>query len=137
MFNNKRWFKLPSIILCSALILAGCSSDEAQGPAPFVHFGMKGGADSAGVHTISEGDTLWSISKRYDINMQDIIFVNELRAPYLLEVTQRLTLPPPQTYRVRSGDSLSSIARAFSVSLTELTRINNIRSLISFTKAIY
>lgn len=125
----KRWSKLSLITLCSALVLTGClGSSAGDGPAPYVHFGMNGGADSAGVHTISAGDTLWSISNRYDISMQDIIFVNQLRPPYVLEVTQRLTLPPPENYRVRAGDSLSTIARAFNVSLTELTRTNRIQT---------
>ena len=116
-------------IICAialVFVLSACGTNDT--PAPYVHYGEKGGADSAGVHTVNTGDTLWSIANRYKLSMQDIIHVNNLRAPYLIDVTQRITLPPPNTYKVREGDSLYTISRTFNVSLTELSRLNNMRA---------
>lgn len=107
-------------------LVTGCGGDRT--PAPFVHFGVDGGADSAGVHTVNSGDTLWSISKRYDVSMQDIIFVNKLSPPYGLNVTQRLQLPPPRNYTVKPQDSLYTVSKTFNVSLTELTRVNSVQA---------
>jgi murein DD-endopeptidase MepM/ murein hydrolase activator NlpD len=107
----------------TAVMLVSCGTSDT--PAPYVHYGVDGGADSAGVHTVESGDTLWSIANRYKLSMQDIIYVNKLRAPYVLDVTQRLTLPPPNTYTVRADDNLYRISRTFNVSMTELSRLNN------------
>lgn len=98
----------------------------AQSPAPMVHYGTTQGEGSAGVHNVVGGDTLWSVAQRYRILMPDIIAYNNLQEPFRLSVGQRLRLPPPQEYRVRSGDTLYTVSRIFGVSLNDLARINNI-----------
>lgn len=112
-----------SFYLFSILALAACIS---QKPAPVTHYGTAAGEGSAGVHTVTPGENLWSISQRYDIVMRDIVLVNDLRAPFILRSGQRIELPAPRTYRVRSGDSLYSVARIFEVSQSELARLNHI-----------
>lgn len=115
-------------ILCIACVLALSACGSRGTPAPVTHFGLSGGASSAGVHTVAGGDTLWSIAKRYDVDMKDVIYVNNLHAPYPLEVGQRLTLPPPVTYQVRGDDTLYGISRTFNISMTSLARQNNLRA---------
>ncbi len=110
-------------VFCS-LFLASCFGS--QSPAPYTHYGTHGGADSAGAHAVRRGDTLWNISERYRLSMQDVIYVNKLRPPYVLAVGQRLKLPPPTTYKVRPGDSLYTISRTFNVSATQLARQNHL-----------
>lgn len=112
------------LILFSTLGLASCAS--VQSPAPLRHFGGGEGAGSAGVHSVLHGDTLYSISKRYKIAIRDIVHENALSVPFTLKLGQRLTLPPPQTYRVRAGDNVTAIARIFDVSVNELTRLNGL-----------
>lgn len=107
------------------LLLSACLGH--QPPAPYTHYGATGGADSAGIHTVSAADTVWNIAKRYRLSMQDIIYVNDLQPPYRLELGQRLKLPPPTTYKVRAGDSLYNISRTFNVSVTRLARQNNLQ----------
>lgn len=108
-------------------IVTACSDlVGTQKPAPYEHYGVDGGANSAGVHTVNDGDTLWSISNRYKVTMQDVIRLNDLYAPYALNVNQRLTLPPPNTYRVRKGDTIFNIARTFNVSIAQIAHQNNI-----------
>lgn len=84
------------------------------------------------VHTVSTGETLWSIAESYfesGYNWVDIANANELSSPGLIENGQELTIPdvePMQatvttldsdtgaisgaTYTVTSGDSLWNIA---------------------------
>lgn len=118
------FYRLLSTVYC--LFLAGCLG--AQAPAPAVNYGLRGGADSAGVHTVSAGDTLWSISQRYKLSMQDIIYINDLAPPYELAPTQRLKLPPPTNYTVRESDTLYGISRTFSISQTQIARLNDLRA---------
>lgn len=112
------------IILGSCIVLAGCFGGHK--PAPVTMYGTTAGAGSAGIHTVTSGETLFDISKRYNIVMRDIVVSNNLNAPFTLEVGQRLKLPAPQEYRVRAGDSLSAVARLFSVSQTEVASLNQL-----------
>lgn len=83
---------------------------------------------SSGAHIVMEGDTLYSISKRYAIAMPDIAYANRLSAPFYLNVGQVLRLPPPPEYRVRSGDTLFEVARIFNTSQSQIARLNDLRS---------
>lgn len=112
----------------AALLLSSCLGFGTQTPAPTVRYGAASGAGSAGVHTVAVGDTLWNVSKRYNISMQDLARANNLRAPFALAAGQRLKLPPPQTYKARAGDSLYTVSRLFGVSTTEIARRNNLRA---------
>lgn len=114
--------------LSIATLILSLTACQASAPAPYKHFGQQGGASSAGVHIVDGGDTLYSISKRYRLAMQDVIYLNKLNAPYILEVGQRLDLPPPNTYTVKRGDTLYGIARTFNVSLSQLVKKNHISS---------
>lgn len=107
------------------LLLSGCLN-ATQPPAPAANFGLQGGADSTGVHTVSASDTLWIIAQRYRLSMQDIIYVNHLQPPYNLTVRQRLKLPPPTTYTVKEGDTLYGISRTFNVSPSQVARLNKL-----------
>ena len=112
-------FILPFLVLLTACI-------GGQKPAPVSNFGQSPGAGSSGVHNVVEGDTVYSLSRRYNIAMQDIIIENRLAAPFKLYTGQRVNLPPPQEYRVRPGDSLYTVSRLFGVNSSEIARQNRI-----------
>ena len=115
------------LVILMPLFLAGCFARQA--PAPVLHFGLsQGGASSAGVHIVERGDTLYSISERYNLPIQEIAHLNNLYAPFYLEVGQRLDLPPPTEYTVQDGDNVYRIARIFDVSLSEITQRNSLRA---------
>ncbi len=99
-----------------------------RSPAPVTVHGTKSGAGSAGVHNVSRGDTLYSISNRYRLPMRDLAVLNKLQPPFQLYEGQRLRLPPPQEYTVRPGDTLYGISRLFGVDTSEVARLNNMRS---------
>ncbi len=107
-----------------ALILMSCT--DVQAPAPVTKYGLGEGAGSTGIHTVSTGETLWLISKRYNIASRDIAVVNHLNAPFYLNAGQRLKLPPPQQYKVRRSDSMSAVSRLFGVSQSEIAKMNNL-----------
>lgn len=96
--------------------------------APVVDYGQSSGAGSAGVHTVSRGDTLYSVSNRYLLPMRDIAILNNMKPPFKLYEGQRLRLPPPREYKVQSGDTLYGVSRMFNVNSFEVANMNNIRS---------
>lgn len=112
--------------MISVLSAAACFGP--QSPAPATHYGAKPGAGSAGVHTVSQGETLWEISQRYNIVMRDIAASNNLHPPFVLRMGQRLRLPPPREYQVRRGDTLYAVSRIFGVSISELASLNDLQA---------
>ena len=126
-----QWHKIYKLfavcfVFISAASLSACISVK-QEPAPFVTYGAKQGAGSAGVHTVLEGDTLYGVSQRYKLPMRSIITVNHLSPPYALSVGFRMKLPPPNDYKVREGDNLYKVSRFFDVSMNQIARLNNLR----------
>lgn len=91
-------------------------------------------------HTIESGDTLLSLAQRYQIPVDDIIALNDIRNPRTLRVGRNLILPlregytqrPVESladsyvrsqrrhYRVQRGDSIWSISRRFGVTEKQL-----------------
>ena len=76
--------------------------------------------------TVDKGDTLYSISRRYDIPLRDLIDANALRPPYTLKVGQILRLPVSSYHIVSRGDTLYAISRQYGVSVNDLKRINGL-----------
>jgi len=120
---NRKYFSL-LLVSVAWLGMAGCSSSN-RSPAPVLKLGVK--PDSAmGSVRVAAGDTLYSISKRYQLSRQDIIDLNGLKPPYTLALGQRLKLPPPVNYRSKSGDTLTGISNMFGVSLSRLAQVNGL-----------
>ena len=56
--------------------------------------------------TVKEGDTLWSISKDYDVSTEDIKTWNDLNSD-IIKVNDTLDLQVEKTHKVKKGDTLS------------------------------
>jgi murein DD-endopeptidase MepM/ murein hydrolase activator NlpD len=72
------------------------------------------------VHTVQKGETLYSISRLYGVDMGEFMRFNGISDPAKLQAGQRLRIPgsgPPAgaytEYRVVRGDTLYSIARRY------------------------
>ncbi|MCB1326096.1 MAG: M23 family metallopeptidase [Leptospiraceae bacterium] len=89
-------------------------------------------------HRVVAGDTIWAISRRYNLTPQQVIDNNpELRSRPLyigeeILISSSVSAPAgPQYqtifYSVRAGDSLSVIARRHGVSLANLLQWNSLR----------
>ncbi|MBR1825066.1 MAG: M23 family metallopeptidase [Alphaproteobacteria bacterium] len=89
-----------------------------------------GGSDKITVH---KGDTLYSISRRYNVPIKDLISANRLSSPYTLYVGQTLSLPTKQYHTVQRGESLYAIARQHNTDVATLSKINNLKTPYSLT----
>ena len=115
---------LPALVLSTAVLALG-ACERVGGLAPFTHVSEV--PDSAGgAITVQKGDSAYSLSRRYNVPLRDLIEANRLAPPYRLEVGQRLVLPTSRQYIVQKGDSLYSISRMHNVDVSELTRLNNL-----------
>ena len=52
-----------------------------------------GTASDAIVYTVSKGDTLWGISKKYKLTVADLCLVNEIKENNILRINQKLIIP--------------------------------------------
>ena len=114
------------LLISSLFFLGACSTSQA--PAPVVNYGAGEGAGSAGAHIVGKGETLYSISERYQLAIRDIANMNGLNPPFVLTRGERLNLPPPRQYRVRAGDTLYRVSRLFGVGSSEIARLNELKS---------
>ncbi|WP_179346653.1 LysM peptidoglycan-binding domain-containing protein [Winogradskyella ursingii] len=86
-------------------------------------------------HTISKGETLYSLSKRFGIEVEDLKRINNLNSN-IIKVGQKLsidknaikTFKSPSVWTVSRGDTLFSIARRNNTKIADLKRLNNLTS---------
>jgi len=92
------------------------------------------------MHIVSEGDTLWSISNKYNIDIKDITRMNSLNQNSILRLGQQLTIGNKNIHRnieskkrtilysVKQGDNLYKISDIFDVSVESIKQINEFES---------
>lgn len=92
-------------------------------------------------YTVKTGDTLYAISRRYNVSINQLALVNNIKNVNLIRVGQVLvipgissgggTTPPPTTsskYTVKSGDTLYAIAKKYGLSVQQIVAANNIKN---------
>lgn len=102
------------------------------------------GATVGDFYTVRRGDTLWEISRRHGVSMEQISGWNGLNPGAVLRPGQRLRLAAatpqahavalrgethgtrPSSYTVQKGDSLWLISRRFGVSVAQLQQWNSL-----------
>jgi len=86
--------------------------------------------DNYTTYIVQLGDSLWSISKKFNTTTDTIKDYNNLTTN-LLSIGQQLKIPTTEssnTYTVKSGDNLYAIARKFNTTVDEIKRKNNLSS---------
>jgi lipoprotein YgeR len=76
-------------------------------------------------HTVSRGDTLYAIAKKYNVPLDALRRANELSDTDTIKPGMVLTIP--DVYVVEKGDTLYGIARKFGITLDELIGISGRR----------
>lgn len=82
-------------------------------------------------YTVKSGDSLWSISRKFGVSVDDLKKVNNLSSN-LLSIGQNLIIPGKKNntssneYVVKKGDTLYGIANKYNVSVDNLKSYNNL-----------
>ena len=88
------------------------------------------------MYIVSEGDTLWSIAKKYNLNVNDLARINSLNKNEYLQLGQQLSIGNKNIYRnmeskkrtilysVKQGDNLFKISELFDVTISSIEEIN-------------
>jgi len=97
------------------------------------------------VHRVKYGESLWTISKKYNVSIHDLAAVNKIRNRNKVRVGQKLNVPlkggrvwgtrdnggPPgytkRIYKVKRGDTLGQIAENFKSRASKIRRWNNMK----------
>ena len=90
-------------------------------------------------YTVSAGDTLYSIAKKFNTTANEIKQLNNLtsntlsigqvlKIPEVSEESETTTPVETNTYTVQKGDSLYQIAKKYDTTVDELKKINNLTS---------
>lgn len=89
------------------------------------------------IHKVEKGDTLYSISRKYDISYDEIAKLNDLSSKFTIKVGQELLIKKESkseptkemtTYIVKKGDTLYSISKKLNIKVDELISINDIKN---------
>jgi membrane-bound lytic murein transglycosylase D len=92
------------------------------------------------MHIVSEGDTLWDLSKKYNIELADLLRMNSLNGDSYLQLGQQLTIGNKNIHRnieskkrtilysVKQGDNLYKISDLFDVTVESIKEINDFQT---------
>ncbi|MHB8834652.1 MAG: lytic transglycosylase [Candidatus Methylomirabilia bacterium] len=92
-------------------------------------------------YRVRSGDNPWSIARRFNVPLADLLAWNDLDTDTVLKIGQSVALREPaagtatarsarggRTYEVRRGDNLWQISRKFDAPVEELLRLNGFSS---------
>jgi len=84
------------------------------------------------VYTVKSGDTLYGIAKKYNLTVDELKQLNNLKSN-ALSIGQKLVVSndfknTESTYNVIKGDTLYGIANKFGVSVNSIKELNNLKS---------
>ncbi len=114
--------KVSLIFVAAMLLLTGCSFNS--GRVELFNWNLFGTPDTV---VVQRGDTLYSIARRYNIPIRNLIEINHLQPPYTLRIGQQLRMPGTHYHTVAKGDTLYNISKRYNVDVTSLSRTNNLQ----------
>ena len=76
---------------------------------------------------VQQGENLYSIAKKNDIPLRDLIDANNLEPPYALKAGSAIKIPFPNYHESREGETLYSISRMYDMKVNDVIALNNLK----------
>jgi len=93
-------------------------------------YGKPLGCKGSHIHIIEEGDTLYKLSKQYDVRLFDIMRLNPYINVYNLQIGDEICIPisagdvTEKKYVVKDGDTLANVVKEFGLPLDTVIQYN-------------
>lgn len=89
-------------------------------------------------YTVQDGDTISTISRRFGITVNTILWANNLTAYSIIRAGDRLTILPYSgvLYTVKKGDTLAKIAQNYDVDLEKILSCNTLGNSLAIGQKI-
>lgn len=88
----------------------------------------------ANTYYVNKGDNLFSISKKFNISIREIIEANNIRSPYRIYPKQKIIIPTQNVHIVKEGDTLYSISRNYNIDVFSISKVNKITNINQINK---
>jgi murein DD-endopeptidase MepM/ murein hydrolase activator NlpD len=131
MDRNSFAFGRFGVVIGLLLVLAACG--QRTGSAPVINGATGERVDNTPVQanlptvvTVQRGDSLYKISRRYNVRLRAIIDANNLKPPYTIFPGQKLRMPVTGVHVVARGETVYQIARRYGAEPGALVRLNRI-----------
>ncbi|WP_431137644.1 LysM peptidoglycan-binding domain-containing protein [Psychroserpens mesophilus] len=123
----------------------GISITELENANPFIRNGLQAGHNlkipvkensnysnkKPNQHIVVKGETLWGISQKYNMSLNDLMSLNKVNEDSTLAIGEVLLISENQnqtrvseTYLVKKGDTKYGLSKQFGLSISELERLN-------------
>ena len=83
--------------------------------------------NNTNIYIVKKGDSLYSIAKKYNTSVTNILNLNNLKSSNL-SIGQEIKIPISNNYVVKKGDSLYSISKMFNKNVDEIKNKNGLTS---------
>ncbi len=97
--------------------------------------GSAGANAQADEISVKKGDTLWGLSQKYEVTVNDIKQWNDLSSD-MIRAETALSIFPEKKYIIKSGDTLWAISRNYGVSVSDLMHWNNLSSDLIYPEQV-
>ncbi|GIR26578.1 MAG: membrane protein [Alphaproteobacteria bacterium] len=81
------------------------------------------------VYNVRKGDNLYSISRKFNASIEELIKFNKIQEPYKIFPNQSIFIPLNQKHKVVKGETLYSISRYYETTVFTLAKYNNIKNV--------
>jgi len=81
-------------------------------------------------YIVEPGDTLWSISQKFNISLNTVLWANALNQNSYIQPGQKLIISPVSgvIHHVKAGDTVSEIAKKYKAKAEDVISFNNLSS---------
>ena len=82
------------------------------------------------LYKVQPGDTISTIARRFRLNVNTVLWANDLSSFSIIRIGDELTILPSDgfLYKVRSGDTIGRLAQIYDTTAQEIINVNNLSS---------